>query len=175
VKSEIMKSLSATGYDDVTLLSLSSTDYGPLNELIETISPIFSERKVGIGLPSLRPETITTGMLNAISTIRKPGLTIAPEAGTERLRRSLGKDITDDQIYTAVENAISAGWQTIKFYFMLGLPGETTDDLEGIITILRKASYLARQGKGRVRINASISPFCPKSHTRRESENLIPI
>jgi radical SAM family uncharacterized protein/radical SAM-linked protein len=172
VRNEIINGLSATGYDDVTLLSLSSTDYNKLYELINMILPFISEKKVGLGLPSLRPETITPQLLNNISTIRKPGLTIAPEAGTERLRKILGKDISDEQIFAAVENAVNAGWQTIKFYFMIGLPGETMDDIEGIISILRKASYLARQGKGKVKVNASISPFCPKSHTPWQWEAL---
>lgn len=172
VKSEIINCVSATGYDDITLLSLSSTDFDGLSELLELTCPDLVERKVGLGLPSLRPETITPELLNYISTTRKPGLTIAPEAGTERLRKSLGKDITDEQIYAAVENAVSAGWQTIKFYFMIGLPGETAEDIEGIVSILRKASYIARQGSGRVNINVSISPFCPKSHTPWQWEEL---
>jgi len=165
VKSEIIESLSATGYDDVTLLSLSSTDFDGLDELLELTCPVLAEKKVGLGLPSLRPETITPELLNYISTTRKPGLTIAPEAGTERLRRALGKDITDEQIFAAVDCAVDAGWQTIKFYFMIGLPGETMEDIEAISSILRKASYMARQGSSRVNINVSISPFCPKSHT----------
>ncbi|UCC79500.1 MAG: TIGR03960 family B12-binding radical SAM protein [Candidatus Zixiibacteriota bacterium] len=172
VKSEIINAASVTGYDDVTLLSLSSTDFDGLSELLELTCPVLAEKKVGLGLPSLRPETITPELLSYISTTRKPGLTIAPEAGTERLRKSLGKDISDEQIYAAVENAINAGWKTIKFYFMIGLPGETTEDIEGIVTILRKVSYLARQGPGRVNINVSISPFCPKSHTPWQWEEL---
>ncbi|UCE66193.1 MAG: TIGR03960 family B12-binding radical SAM protein [Candidatus Zixiibacteriota bacterium] len=172
VKSEIIGSLSATGYDDVTLLSLSSTDFDRLSELLEITCSILADRKVGLGLPSLRPETITPELLNYISTTRKPGLTIAPEAGTEKLRKALGKDITDEQIFAAVENAVNAGWQTIKFYFMIGLPGETAEDIEAIVSILRKASYMARQGGRRVNINVSISPFCPKSHTPWQWEEL---
>jgi radical SAM family uncharacterized protein/radical SAM-linked protein len=172
VKSEVLDSLSATGYDDVTLLSLSSTDFDGLIELLELTCPILADKKVGLGLPSLRPETITPELLNFISVTRKSGLTIAPEAGTERLRRILGKDITDEQIFAAVDSAVDAGWQTIKFYFMIGLPGETTEDIEAISSILRKASYMARQGSSRVNINVSISPFCPKSHTPWQWEGL---
>ena len=169
IKSEIIDSLSATGYGDITLLSLSSTDFDRLNELLELTCPVLADKKVGL---SLRPETITPELLDYISTTRKPGLTIAPEAGTERLRKALGKDISDEQIYTAVENAVNAGWQTIKFYFMIGLPGETAEDIEAIISILRKASYMARQGSRRININVSISPFCPKSHTPWQWEEL---
>jgi radical SAM family uncharacterized protein/radical SAM-linked protein len=174
LKSEIIGNLSATGYDDVTLLSLSSTDYQHLNELLESICPLLSEKKVGLGLPSLRPETITPELLNFISMTRKSGLTLAPEAGTENLRNSLGKDITDEQVFSAIENAVHAGWQTIKLYFMIGLPGETNDDIEAISSILRKASYMARQGSGKVNINVSISPYCPKSHTPWQWESLAP-
>jgi len=173
IKSEILDSLSATGYDDVTLLSLSSTDFDGLDELLEITCPLLSEKKVGLGLPSLRPETVTPELLNFISTTRKSGLTIAPEAGTERMRRVLGKEISDDQIFAAFENAVNAGWQTIKFYFMIGLPGETMDDIEAISSILRRASYMAHQGSGRVNINVSISPFCPKSHTPWQWEKLV--
>lgn len=172
LKSEITGSLSATGYDDVTLLSLSSTDFQNLDELLESICPVLSERKVGLGLPSLRPETITPELLNYISITRKSGLTLAPEAGTETLRKSLGKDITDEQVFSALETAVQAGWQTIKLYFMIGLPGETGDDIEGIASILRKVSYMARQASGKVNINVSISPYCPKSHTPWQWEGL---
>jgi radical SAM-linked protein len=105
---------------------------------------------------------------------RKSGLTLAPEAGTENLRKSLGKDITDEQVYSAIENAVQAGWQTIKLYFMIGLPGETNDDIEAISSILRKASFMARQGSAKLHINASISPYCPKSHTPWQWERLAP-
>jgi radical SAM family uncharacterized protein len=174
LKSEIIGNLSATGYDDVTLLSLSSTDYQHLDGLLESICLLLSEKKVGLGLPSLRPETITPELLNFISMTRKSGLTLAPEAGTENLRKSLGKDITDEQVYSAIENAVQAGWQTIKLYFMIGLPGETNDDIEAISSILRKASFMARQGSAKVHINASISPYCPKSHTPWQWERLAP-
>jgi radical SAM family uncharacterized protein/radical SAM-linked protein len=172
VKNEIFENLHHTGYDDVTLLSLSSTDYDGLGELLESICPALSEMNAGLGLPSLRPETITPELLNWISTTRKSGLTIAPEAGSERLRKSLGKDIADEEIYSAVENAVRAGWQSIKFYFMIGLPNETAEDIEAIAAILRKVSYMARQGAGRVNINVSISPFCPKILTPWQWEKL---
>ncbi len=165
IKSEILSSIPESGYDSLTLLSLSSTDYGKLDELLDGICPQLADKKISLSLPSLRPETISSNLLNYLSATRKSGLTLAPEAGTERLRKSAGKDISDDQIFSALETAISAGWQTVKLYFMIGLPGETSDDIEGIAAILRKISYMARQGSGRVNLNVSISPFCPKSHT----------
>ncbi len=165
ITGQVFSSLKETGYDDITLLSLSSTDFDNIDELLNRIMPRLIEQKVGLGLPSLRPETITPSLMDTLSATRKSGLTLAPEAGTERLRNALGKNITDERIFEAVQSAVDAGWQTLKLYFMIGLPGETEEDLEGIIAILRKAAYIARQRGGKFTINVTISPFNPKSHT----------
>jgi radical SAM family uncharacterized protein/radical SAM-linked protein len=169
----LFNSLACTGYDDVTLLSLSSTDYKDINELLTRINPPLSELRVGLGLPSLRPETLTPFILEAISSGRKTGLTLAPEAGTERLRAVLGKNISDSAIYGAIETALDRGWQTFKLYFMIGLPTETVDDIDGIVAMLRKISHLARQRPGRSSINISLSPFNPKSHTPWQWEKQV--
>ena len=160
----VLDGISATGYEDVTLLSLSSTDYEHLVPLLAEISPRLSEQRIGLGLPSLRPETITSSILDLISSARKTGLTLAPEAGTERLRNILGKRISDDEIYSAFDIALAAGWQTFKLYFMIGVPDETDDDIEGICALLRRLSFMVREKKGR-NINVALSPFNPKSHT----------
>ncbi|MEE8417173.1 MAG: TIGR03960 family B12-binding radical SAM protein, partial [candidate division Zixibacteria bacterium] len=165
IASHVISSLGETGYDDVTLLSLSSTDYDHLDELLSKIGPQLSDRKIALGLPSLRPETITASLLETLGNIRKSGLTLAPEAGTERMRNVLGKNISDSEIYETVEIALDSGWGTFKLYFMVGLPGETEEDIDGIVTMLRKISYLARQTKSRGKVNVTISPFNPKSHT----------
>ncbi len=165
IASHVISSLGETGYDDITLLSLSSTDYDHLDELLSMIGPQLSDRKIALGLPSLRPETITASLLETLGSIRKSGLTLAPEAGTERMRNALGKSISDSEIYETVEIALDSGWGTFKLYFMVGLPGETDEDINGIVTMLRKISYLARQTKSRCNINVTISPFNPKSHT----------
>ena len=165
VSSHIFDALQATGYDGVTLLSLSSTDYDRLGELVARVGPRLSDSRIGLALPSLRPETLSPTILESLSSARKSGLTLAPEAGTERLRNVLGKNISDDQIYAAIDLALESGWQTFKLYFMIGLPTETNDDLDGIVTLLRRISYMGRQHKGKVNINVSLSPFNPKSHT----------
>ncbi len=165
VASHLFSGLANTGYEDVTLLSLSSTDYEHINELLARISPRLTEQRISLGLPSLRPETITSSILEAISSARKSGLTLAPEAGTERLRNTLGKNISDDDIYAAFETALASGWQAFKLYFMIGLPTETNDDLDGIVALLRRLSYIGRQQKGRCNINVALSPFNPKAHT----------
>ncbi len=165
IASHVISSLAETGYEDVTLLSLSSTDYDRLDELLAKISLHLSDRKVALGLPSLRPETITASLLETLGATRKSGLTLAPEAGTERMRNVLGKRISDSEIYETVEIALDSGWSAFKLYFMVGLPGETEEDIDGIVSMLRKISYLIRQIKVRSNVNVTISPFNPKSHT----------
>jgi radical SAM family uncharacterized protein/radical SAM-linked protein len=172
IAAHIFEGLSATGYDGVTLLSLSSTDYDHLSELLTKISPKLTEQRVGLGLPSIRPETVSSNILDLLSSARKSGLTLAPEAGTERLRYVLGKKISDADIFSAFEKALSSGWQTFKLYFMIGLPTETDEDIEGTVTLLRRLSYIVRQGKGR-NINVALSPFNPKSHTPWQWEKQV--
>jgi radical SAM family uncharacterized protein/radical SAM-linked protein len=171
VASHLFSSLKATGYDDVTLLSLSSTDYDHLKDLLEIVSPRLTELRIGLALPSLRPETISTPILELLSSGRKTGLTLAPEAGTERLRYTLGKRISEADIFGAIEKALLSGWQTFKLYFMIGLPSETDDDIEGLISLLKRLSIMLKQGKGR-NINVALSPFNPKSHTPWQWEPL---
>ncbi len=175
VASQIFSGLLCTGLDDVTLLSLSSTDYKHLGELLTKINPRLSEQRVGLGLPSLRPETITSSILEAISSARKSGLTLAPETGTERLRAASGKNISDEEIYRAIETALDNGWQSFKLYFMIGMPTETVEDIDGIVTILRHVAFLAHQKKGRCNVNVSISPFNPKTHTPWQWEKQVGI
>jgi radical SAM family uncharacterized protein/radical SAM-linked protein len=175
IASQLFDCISKTGYEDVTLLSLSSTDYDKIGELLSMINPKLTEQRIGVGLPSLRPETLTPSILEAISSARKSGLTIAPEAGTERLRNALGKNLSDNDIFDAVDTALSAGWQSFKLYFMIGLPNETRDDLDGIIAILKKISYMGRQQRGRSNINVALSPFNPKSHTPWQWEKQVGI
>ena len=165
ISKQVLATLAETGYDDVTLLSLSSTDYKHLDDLLANLGPALTARKVAIGLPSLRPETITSSLLNTLGAVRKSGLTVAPEAGTERLRKSLGKNIADEEIFAAAGFAANEGYKSIKLYFMTGLPGETLEDIDGIAAILRKIDFLARQSKNRLDINVTVSPFNPKSHT----------
>jgi len=163
ISEQVQNTLAETGYEDVTLLSLSSTDYKHLDELLALIGPPLTAKNISLGLPSLRPETITSTLLSTLGIVRKSGLTIAPEAGTERMRKSLGKNISDDEIFAAVEKAVDEGYKSIKLYFMIGMPGETTDDIDGITATLRKIWFITK--RGRCDVNVTISPFNPKSHT----------
>jgi radical SAM family uncharacterized protein/radical SAM-linked protein len=173
IASQVSSSLAATGHEDLTLLSLSSTDYDGLDELLNMIGPQLAEMKVTLGLPSLRPETITASILDALGTGRKSGLTLAPEAGTEKMRNIAGKNISDGEIYESIETALDYGWKNIKLYFMIGLPGETDEDIDGIIAMLRKVSYLMRSRNVNGNINVTVSPFSPKSHTPWQWEKQV--
>jgi len=156
----------ATGFDEVSLLSLSSSDYPKLDELIERLSAELTPRRVSISLPSLRVGTQLKHLPKLTSEVRKGGLTIAPEAGSERLRRALRKNITEDDMLAGVRAAYEAGWRKVKLYFMAGLPGETDADIEAIADLCRR---LSAAGKDIVSqpgaINASVSWFVPKPHT----------
>ena len=156
--------LDGTGWDEVSLLSLSTSDYSRLEELLTRLTPELERRKVSLALPSLRPETITKEIVAASSIVRKSGFTLAPEAGTERLRRVIKKDFSDDDILQGVMKILAGGWQTLKLYFMIGLPTETDEDLAGIADLIGRVLGLPRR-MGRFNLSVSISPFVPKPHT----------
>ncbi len=162
---QVETQLAHTGYQEVTLLSLSTSDYPEIEKLATTISRRLAPKRASIALPSLRPETISSGLLDAITRVRKVGLTLAPEAGTERLRLFLRKDFPDEAIYDTIRLAYEKGWTTIKLYFMLGLPTETKEDLIGICNIIRKIYEMGRRYQGRKTINVTLSPFSAKPHT----------
>ncbi len=155
------RSLQATGWDEVALLSLSSGDYSCISELIRKITEQCAPEKVALSLPSLRTDTFDPEMAEQIRKVRKTGFTLAPEAGTDRLRRIINKGNTEEDLQKAVSTAFERGWQSLKLYFMIGLPFETDEDLDGIVDLVRKARKWARGG----RITASISTFVPKAHT----------
>lgn len=158
-----------TGQDEMTLLSLSTSDYSRFEEMATDLIGLCSERHVGLSLPSLRLDSFSFQVLNEIQKYRKSGLTFAPEAGTQRLRDVINKNITEENIYAAVRQAIELGWKHIKFYFMMGLPGETLEDLDGIAQIARTVMQINREmhvaGSGRFNVTVSVSNFVPKAHT----------
>lgn len=160
------KGLEATGHNDLSLLSLSTTDHTCLGEMMGQLSDEFVSKNVSISLPSLRVNSFDIALANEISKVRKTGFTFAPEAGTERLRAVINKELDDDTFLGIIRQVFESGWSTVKFYFMLGLPTETDSDLEGIVSIIRKAESIGRQvWKGRLKINVTLSPFVPKPHT----------
>jgi len=162
---QIEKQINNTGYEEVSLMSLSSSDYPKIENLAGTLARRLEPHKVSIALPSLRPGTISPALLDAVKRVRNYGLTIAPEAGSERLRLFIRKNFPDEAIYDTAHMAFQKGWTTIKLYFMVGLPTETDDDLQGIVELCRNILDIARNYPGKKTINVSLSPFIPKPFT----------
>jgi radical SAM family uncharacterized protein/radical SAM-linked protein len=159
------RSIAATGYEDISLLSLSTGDYGCIAPLMEQLMVNFESDNVAISLPSLRAGTLTPELMKLIKKVRKTGFTIAPEAGSQRLRDVINKNISEEEIIDTVQNAFELGWQVIKLYFMIGLPTETVADLEELVTLVNKLRKI-KGPKGRWgKINVSVATFIPKAHT----------
>jgi radical SAM-linked protein len=153
--------LSVTGWGEIGLLSLSSGDYSTIGNLIREFNRAFSSKKIAISLPSLRTDTFDSEIATEIKKVRKTGFTLAPEAGTERLRNFINKGNSEEDLKNAIISAFREGWKSVKLYFMIGLPTETDEDLHGIVDLIFKAARWGRAGK----IKASISTFVPKTHT----------
>ncbi|MHC4563070.1 MAG: TIGR03960 family B12-binding radical SAM protein [Planctomycetota bacterium] len=162
----VRKALAATGYREVSLLSLSTSDYPHLDELIDRLSAELTPQHVSISLPSLRVDSQLKQLPKLTSTVRKGGLTIAAEAGSQRLRKAINKRITEEDMLAGVRAAYEAGWRRVKVYFMAGLPGETDDDLDAIVDLCRRLSDTRRDIDGHPgAISASVSWAVPKPHT----------
>ncbi len=159
------RALVNTGYEDISLLSLSAGDYGALQELMTRLMNRCEPEKIALSLPSLRVGSLTPSLMNQIKRVRKTGFTIAPEAGSRRLRDVINKNITEEDLLQTVEDTFALGWQQIKLYFMIGLPTETDSDLAAIVKLVRRLKQLCWTGKGRKDITVSVSTFIPKSHT----------
>ena len=161
---------SATGYEEISLSSLSSGDYTCLPELIRELMREFEKQHVSISLPSLRIDSVLKESLEETQKVRKSGLTFAPEAGTQRLRDVINKGVTEEDLMGKVKDAFEGGWSNVKLYFMIGLPTETTDDLDGIGHLAKKCvdAYFAvpkhQRAKG-LRVTCSASSFVPKPFT----------
>lgn len=163
-----------TGYEELSLVSLSTSDYSDLKELISTLFEFVRQKNLRLSFPSLRPETFSSEVAFLAADLKKSGLTLAPEAGTERLRQVINKTNTNDDLLHAVQIAFEKGWQLIKLYFMIGQPTETLEDLDGIGVLLSQVAQIAKSFGGK-QINVSISPFIPKPHTpfQWEAQNSI--
>ena len=158
----------STGYEEVSLTSLSTSDYSQLEEFTEKLVKEMQPLKVNFSLPSIRIDAFPRALMEQAQKVRKGGLTFAPEAGTQRLRDVINKGITEEDLEKSVRMAFEGGWSTLKFYFMLGLPSETYEDVEGISDLARKTIdiYNSMKGGGRgLTINLSTSSFVPKPFT----------
>ena len=153
-----------TGYDQISLMSLSTSDYQNLQELLFCLGDTFQDKGVSISFPSLRPDTFTPEMADFAAGLRRTGLTFAPEAGTQRLRDVIGKDNSEEDLLRAVDIGFRRGWRRVKLYFMIGLPTETQEDLVGIADLVWKVVQVGRR-YGRKEVRVSFSPFTPKPQT----------
>jgi radical SAM family uncharacterized protein/radical SAM-linked protein len=161
----VRQSLANTGYDDLSLLSLSTGDYTCLGPLMENLMKLCSSDRVAVSLPSVRAGSLTPGLMKLIRSVRKTGFTIAPEAGSQRLRDVINKNITEEDVAGTVTDAFEHGWRVIKLYFMIGLPTEIDADLEAIVAMVRRLRAIKGSGRKNGQINVSISTFVPKPHT----------
>ncbi len=162
----VEESIKNTGYDEVSFTSLSAGDYSMLPELLRAFNQRFSEKRISLSLPSLRVGAVTREILREIRSVKKSGFTIAPEAGTDRLRAVINKDFSMEDFQRAVDLLFSEGWLNLKLYFMAGLPTETDEDIEGIVEMALLARKIARKyAKKKANITVSLSPFVPKPHT----------
>ncbi len=162
--------LAASGHEEIALLSLSTSDHTEIVEIISELMGLCRKRHVSLSLPSLRLDSPSFRILEEMQTAKKSGLTFAPEAGTQRLRDVINKNISEENIRYAMEQVLSLGWSSVKLYFMDGLPTETEEDLDGIAAIAAEIMRMSRQygadrRGGRFSISVSVSNFVPKPHT----------
>jgi len=165
ILNQIERQQQFVGTDTVSLLSLSTSDYPGIDELAQKASKRLEASHEAISVPSLRPGSITPTLLDTLRRVRKAGLTIAPEAGTERLRTFIRKDIPDAAVYDTADLAFQKGVTTLKLYFMIGLPTETEEDLRAICTMVSNVFDLSRKYQGKRTVNVSLSPFVAEPHT----------
>ncbi len=168
-----------SGYQEMTLSSLSTSDYRPLVELCDELEPFCEKKHLNLSLPSLRADNFSMALMERLQKGRKTGLTFAPEAGTQRLRDAINKNLTEDDLLESCRRAFAGGYSAVKLYFMLGLPTETDEDVLGIADVAAHVMHAWRESasnKNRgVRITVSTSWFVPKTHTAFQWEPQIPI
>ncbi|MDZ7697430.1 MAG: TIGR03960 family B12-binding radical SAM protein [Deltaproteobacteria bacterium] len=157
--------LNRTGYDEVSLLSLSAGDYSAISPLLQQMMDRHATDHIGVSLPSLRVDTLNHAVIEEIRRVRKTGFTLAPEAGNDRLRRVINKGFTEEQILETARIVYDAGWRVIKLYFMIGLPFEEDRDLLDIVRLVKRISGISGKRGRKPNVNVSISTFVPKAHT----------
>ena len=162
----VREGIRRTGYDEVGLASLSTGDYSRLAELTGRLTAELAPQGVSLSLPSLHVDALLRDVPRKVAGVRRGGLTIAPECASDRMRRSINKPMKNDDLYAAVGAAYEAGWETVKLYFMIGLPGETDEEARRIADMANEVCFLRkRTGKGPAKVNLSVASFVPKPHT----------
>ena len=164
VKEEVLEQLEMTGYQEASLLSLSVTDYPHIQELLSELNATLEGEQVNISLPSLRTESVSAEILKEMQKVRKSTVTIAPEAGSQRLRNLIAKRMTEADIIKAARYAVESKSRSLKLYFMLGLPTETDEDVLAIPQLVQRVLQEAKASKG-LKVHVSVSNFVPKPHT----------
>ena len=162
IMDELLREVKLSGWDEAGLISLSSSDYTCIRELMHGLLAALNTDKTHISLPSLRVDSLDDSLVGLMQSLGREGLTIAPEAGSQRLRDVINKNLDEAEIMRGVEIAKELGWQKIKLYFMIGLPTETEDDIDAIIELIQKINFLCKK---RMNISVTISPFTPKPFT----------
>ena len=160
----LRKALSATGYEEISLLSLSTADYSQLTALLLKSAEILEDPGLSLSYPSLRPDAFTKEMVDSVSGGRKTSLTFAPEAGSERLRSIINKDLRDEDLFGALEIASEAGWRSVKLYFIVGLPGERVEDVEKIVELAKRCQVILGSSRKKP-LRVSLAVFSPKPHS----------
>jgi len=174
---QAVETLVDSGHNEITLSSLSTSDYRGLKELTDELIPYCEQNRISLSVPSLRADNFSRELMEKLQTVRKSGLTFAPEAGTQRLRDVINKNLTEEEIIGTCINAFSGGWNNVKLYFMLGLPTETDDDVLGIADLVHKIilawkDHAANKKRG-LRVHVATAFFVPKPHTPFQWEQQI--
>ena len=174
---QAVQCLEDSGINEITLSSLSTSDYRGLKELTDQLIPYCEQNRVNLSVPSLRADNFSTELMHKLQTVRKSGLTFAPEAGTQRLRDVINKNLSEEEILTTCANAFSGGWNNVKLYFMLGLPTETDEDVLGIAELVYKIIQTWKEKavnkKRGLRVHVATAYFVPKPHTPFQWEKQI--
>jgi len=171
----VRQGLESTGYEDVSLLSLSTGDYCGIEALTDALMAECAPRHIAVSLPSLRVGSLGPDLMERIRRVRKTGFTFAVEAGSQRLRDVINKNITEADVFQTLQDAFDLGWQTIKLYFMIGLPTETEADLEAIAALVDRLRKIKMPGKRRGQLNVSVATFIPKAHTPFQWVEQVPL
>lgn len=174
---QAVETMEDSGHNEITLSSLSTSDYRGLKELTDALIPYCADHKINLSVPSLRADNFSKELMEKLQTVRKSGLTFAPEAGTQRLRDVINKNLTEDEILTTCSQAFSGGWSNVKLYFMLGLPTETDEDVLGIAELVYKIIQAWKEHgtnkKRGLRVHVATAYFVPKPHTPFQWEKQI--
>jgi radical SAM family uncharacterized protein len=174
IAADVERIVDATGYEEVAFLSLSSADHSEIAPLLDHLQERFADRQLGFSLPSLRIDAFSVDLADGLRGSRKSGFTFAPEAGTDRLRRRINKEVTNEELLEVATEVFKRGWRTLKLYFMIGLPGETDEDVAAIADLSRQVRAIARRVGGRkTEVHVSVSTFVPKPQTVFQWEPLV--